>query len=53
MNRCLCCGMLTCRHCGQPIERFDVGYSHYLVDEAGKRSYRNRCPEPDTTMAEP
>ena len=44
--------MLTCRHCTQPIEKFDVGYAHYLVDEAGKRSYRNRCLD-DAAEAQP
>lgn len=44
MNSCDSCGMIVCRHCGRAIERFDVGWSHYVADPAdGRRSYRNRC----------
>jgi hypothetical protein len=43
VNRCECCGMVICRHCGRAIERFDVGWSHYVADAEGRRSYRDRC----------
>lgn len=46
MKRCECCGMPTCRNCGQAIERFDVGWSHYVTDAEGRRSYRNSCVVP-------
>lgn len=43
MRGCDSCGMLICRHCGRPVERFDVGWSHYETDAAGGRKYADKC----------
>lgn len=55
-DRCGSCGMPVCRYCGQAIERFDVGWSHYVADAEGRRSYSDRCRVPygvPVTTAEP